>query len=45
MFIIYIYIKGGVIIYYIFLLSTNKMVVENFKVEVDVQITILIFYK
>ena len=33
----------GVIFYYNFLLSTNIMAIENFKVEVDVQIIVLKF--
>ena len=38
-------IERGVIVYDSLLLSTNKMASENFKVEVDVQIAILKFFK
>ena len=42
MFIIY---ERWVFIIHYNLLCTNKIVIENFKVEVDAQIVILIFFK
>ena len=40
-----IYVRGGGYCLQLFVLVTNKKAIENFEVEVDVQITILKFEK